>query len=126
MSGYFENELGAVHVSDEIVRRAVIPEIDAAPNLEFASRGRALNRDVVLEFRDGKAVITLSIAVAMETMIFKEASQLQSHVKRAIELVTGLDVATVNIRVDRVFSSGEEREKMGSSIQKSTHSAGVS
>jgi uncharacterized alkaline shock family protein YloU len=107
MSGYFENELGAVHISDEIVRRAVVPEINAAPNLDFASGGRALSRDVFLEFRDGKAVITLSIAVAMESVIFKEASQLQGHIKRAVELATGLDVATVNIRVERVFLPGE-------------------
>lgn len=114
MSGYFENDLGAVHVSDDIVRQAVVPEIEAAPNIEFAGRGRTLGRDVVLEFRDGKAVITLSIAVAMETRIFKEALQLQGHIKRAIELATGLDVATVNIRVARVFPLGEENYHPGS------------
>ena len=108
MSGYFESELGAVHVSDEIVRRAVVPEIEAAPNLEFATKGRSLSRDVFLEFRDGKAVITVSIAVALDTVIFREASQLQMNVKRAVEVATGLDVATVNIRVERVFVRGEK------------------
>jgi uncharacterized alkaline shock family protein YloU len=103
MSGYFENELGSVHISDEIVRRVTVPEIEAAPNLELAGRGRTISRDVVLDFRDGKAVISLSIAVAMDTVIVREASRLQSNVKRAVELATGLDVATVNIRVERVF-----------------------
>jgi uncharacterized alkaline shock family protein YloU len=111
MSGYFENELGSVHISDEIVRRVTVPEIEAAPNLELAGRGRTIGRDVVLDFRDGKAVISLSIAVAMDAVIVREASRLQSNVKRAVELATGLDVATVNIRVERVFLPSEAQEE---------------
>jgi len=126
MSGYFENELGAVHISDEIVRRATVPEIDAAPNLEFAGRGRTISRDVVLDFHDGKAVITLSIAVAMDTVIFREATRLQENVKRAVELATGLDVATVNIRVERVFTASENSEaKSGPASVKPKRAVGV-
>lgn len=124
MSGYFETELGAIHVSDDIVRRVVVPEIDSVPHLDFATRGRSLSRDVVLEFRDGKAVITLCIAVALDAVIFREASELQQNVKRAVEVATGLEVATVNIRVERIFSPAEEKPSPESSPRRNLRTVG--
>jgi len=99
--GHYQCDLGNVHISSGIVRRAVFPEIENAENIDFASR--KWENDVTLEFEDGKAVINLSIAVAMDVPIYREAVNLQATVRRAVEALTGLEVSKVNIQVERVF-----------------------
>jgi len=108
MEGFYDNELGSVHISPEIVRSVVVPEVSASKNLDFATGNRGKNRDVTLEFQEGKAVINVALGVAIDTAIFKETAKLQSDIKRAIEATTGLDVAAVNVRVERVCFPGEK------------------
>ncbi len=99
--GHYQCDFGDVHISSGIVRRAVFPEIESAENVDFASR--KWENDVTLEFEEGKAVINLSIAVAMDVPIYREAVNLQSGVRRAVESLTGLEVSKVNVQVERVF-----------------------
>lgn len=105
-SGYYESDLGSVHISVAIVRRAVVPEIEAAENIDFASRRK--EGDITLVFEDGKPVINLSIAVAFGIPIYREALNLQANVRRAVEAMTGLTVSKVNVKVEGVFQKEED------------------
>ena len=107
-SGYFQGDLGKVNIGSDIVRRGVYPEVQNSENLDFAHRKQ--ETDVTVEFvESGTVIIGIAIAVALDTPITREASNLQANVRRSVEALTGLEVEQVNIQVDRVFVKKEKK-----------------
>lgn len=117
-----ENEIGSVKIADEVV--AIIAGLAATevPGVAGMSGGLAggiaemlgrknLTRGVKVEVGERQAAIDLFIIVEYGVKIPEVAWRVQENVKKAIESMTGLDVVEVNINVQGVKISGEEKEE---------------
>ncbi|MDK2882378.1 MAG: hypothetical protein PWP58_714 [Bacillota bacterium] len=117
-----ENEIGSVRIADEVV--AVIAGLAATevPGVAGMSGGLAggiaemlgrknLTRGVKVEVGERQAAVDLFLIVDYGVKIPEVAWRVQENVKKAIESMTGLDVVEVNIHVQGVKISGEEKEE---------------
>lgn len=117
-----ENEIGSVRIADEVV--AIIAGLAATevPGVAGMSGGLAggiaemlgrknLTRGVKVEVGERQAAVDLFLIVDYGVKIPEVAWRVQENVKKAIESMTGLDVVEVNIHVQGVKISGEEKEE---------------
>lgn len=117
-----ENEIGSVKIADEVV--AIIAGLAATevPGVAGMSGGLAggiaemlgrknLTRGVKVEVGERQAAVDLFLIVDYGVKIPEVAWRVQENVKKAIESMTGLDVVEVNIHVQGVKISGEEKEE---------------
>ena len=123
---YLPTELGAVKIADEVV--AIIAglaatEIEGVAGMSGGLAGgiagmlgkRNLSKGVKVEVSGKKATIDLHIIVMFGARIPDVAWNIQESVKKAIESMTGLEVAKVNVHVQGVnfnASKGEDEEEV--------------
>ncbi|MGB4337868.1 MAG: Asp23/Gls24 family envelope stress response protein [Bacillota bacterium] len=120
-------ELGTVKISNEVV--AVIAglaasEVEGVVSLaggiaegwsELLGK-KNLARGVKVEVGEKQAAVDLNVVVKYGSVIPEVCSKVQENVKRAIEVMTGLEVVEVNVHVTSVFfeqkePTGEQRVK---------------
>jgi uncharacterized alkaline shock family protein YloU len=106
-------ELGHIKIADDVV--AIIAglaatEVDGVAGMSGGIAGglsdmlgkRNLSRGVKVEVGDRQAAIDLYIIVRFGSRIPDVAFKIQGNVKNAIESMTGLEAATVNVHVQGV------------------------
>jgi len=108
-----ENEYGAILISDDVVasisKKAAL-ETDGVASLSgglsegIARRisGKNAHKGVSVEVGTVEAAIDLRITVRYGSRIHEVCRALQANVKEAVESMTGLKVAEVNVKVEGV------------------------
>ena len=117
MEGFFETDLGRVHVHPSIVREVIWPELVATKTMlpANASHGnrdpeslrKHIDRTIAVQFEDGKVQATIAVQVEYGANIKAEAARLRERVVRALEAITGLEVGDLTINVEKVFPKAE-------------------
>lgn len=115
----YDGNLGEVQIADEVV--AVIAgiaamEVDGVSSMagtttrEFISKlgMKTLSKGVKVDVLEGIVTVSLSLNLKFGTNIRTTTMKVQEKVKSAIENMTGLTVADVNIRVAGVDMPEEE------------------
>ena len=104
------DELGNIHISEEVlagIAAAATLEVEGVSGLA-ANLGRdiadllgkkSLAKGVRVKLEDDKVVVELSVMMAYGHTIPEMGKAIQDGVKAAIESMTGLDVAAVNVNV---------------------------
>ena len=113
-----EEEIGQVQIADEVV--AIIAglaamEVDGVSSMAGTStRDRIsklgkknLSKGVKVDVLDGVVTVSLSLNLRFGKNIMEVSSRVQEKVKAAIENMTGLSVADVNIKVAGVDDDTE-------------------
>ncbi len=114
-----EDKLGAVKIADEVV--AIIAGLAAtevegvssmAGNItnEIVSRlgMKNLSKGIVVEVLDNEVKVDVAINIAYGYSIPDVSTKVQEKVKNAIENMTGLTVAIVNVRIASVDMAGDK------------------
>ncbi len=109
---YDDHTTGTVQIADEvisIIAALAATEVEGVASLaglthEKAARAssKALSRGVRLEIEEGVASVSLTLNVCFGCSIPDVTKKVQERVKSAIENMTGLQVADVNISVAEV------------------------
>ena len=107
------DESGEIKVADEVV--AIIAGLAAtevegvssmAGNItnEIVSRlgMKNLSKGIQIEIADNEVVVDVALNIAYGYSIPEVSTQVQEKVKSAIETMTGLSVATINVRIASV------------------------
>ena len=103
-------ELGQIQIADEVI--AVIAgtaarEVDGIEKAQGSVNGAFVDffgkknqsKGVRVSVEDGQTSVEIDVTVRYGTKIQEAASQVQKKVKSAIESMTGLEVALVNVNV---------------------------
>lgn len=114
-----DNSLGEVQIADEVV--AIIAALAAtevegvdsmAGNVtnELVSRlgMKNLSKGVKVDVLEGVVTVTLALNLKYNYSIVEVTAKVQEKVKAAIENMTGLEVADINIRVAGVEMNSQE------------------
>ena len=114
-----DNSLGEVQIADEVV--AIIAALAAtevegvdsmAGNVtnELVSRlgMKNLSKGVKVDVLEGVVTVTLALNLKYNYSIVEVTAKVQEKVKAAIENMTGLEVADINIRVAGVEMDSQE------------------
>jgi uncharacterized alkaline shock family protein YloU len=106
---------GTVRISNDVITKiagTAASEAEGAlrPSVLGNSRGarKRLAKCTSVVIKNKTVIITLMIAVRMGTKIHEVSKDVQQRVKTAIETMTGLSVAEVNITVSAVI--GEKKK----------------
>ena len=95
------DELGNIHISEEVlasISAAAALEVDGVSGL--GSQGKKNpTRGIHVKVEDEKVVVGMSVLMAYGHTIPEMGKAIQEAVKVAIESMTGLDVAAVNVNV---------------------------
>ena len=113
-----DGQLGEVQIADEVVATIAglaATEVDGVSRLagslsnELASRLGKKNpaKGVKVELLPGEVKVDLAIDVLYEYSIPTVTTQVQDKVKQAIETMTGLEVAEVNIKIVNVLMDNQ-------------------
>lgn len=107
------DESGEIKVADEVV--AIIAglattEVDGVSSMagnitnEIVSRlgMKSLSKGIQVEVADNEVVVDVAINIAYGYSIPEVSTKVQEKVKSAIETMTGLSVATINVRIASV------------------------
>lgn len=108
-----ESEMGEVQISDEVVAiitGLVATEVEGVASMvgnvrrEIISKlgMKSLSKGVKVDVLEGIATITLSLNLKYGYSIMEVSQVVQSKVKTAVENMTGLIVADVNVRIASV------------------------
>ena len=113
-----EEEIGQVQIADEVV--AIIAglaamEVDGVSSMAGTSPRdlisklgkKNLSKGVKVDVLDGVVTVSLSLNLRFGKNIMEVSSRVQEKVKAAIENMTGLSVADVNIKVAGVDDDTE-------------------
>ena len=104
------DELGNIHISEEVlagIAAAAALEVDGVSSLA-ANLGsdiaellgkKNLAKGVSAKMEEDKVVVTLSILMAFGHTIPEVGKAVQEAVKNAVESMTGMEVAAVNVNV---------------------------
>ena len=114
-----EDGLGEVQVAEEVV--VIIAGLAAMEAEGVSSMGGNITKDVVsrlgiknlskgikLEMEENRATVSVAINIAYGYAIPAVCAKVQEKVKNAIETMTGLEVAAVNVRILDVDMGTEE------------------
>lgn len=116
-------ELGEVKIANEVVgiiAGLAAVEVEGVAGMSGGIAGgiaemlgrKNLSKGVKVEAGEHEAAVDLSIIVDYGVSVPKVAEEIQTNVKRAIEVMTGLDVVEVNIHVLGVhFQQGANVEE---------------
>ncbi len=107
------DESGEIKVADEVV--AIIAglattEVDGVSSMagnitnEIVSRlgMKSLSKGIQVEVEDNEVVVDVAINIAYGYSIPEVSTKVQEKVKSTIETMTGLSVATINVRIASV------------------------
>ena len=98
------DELGNIHISEEVlaaISAAAALEVEGVSSLTNPSKKNAA-RGVHIKLEEEKVVVTMSILMAYGHTIPEMGRAVQEAVKNAIESMTGLEVAAVNVSVSGI------------------------
>lgn len=110
-----DENIGVVKISDEVVSviaGIAAQEIDGivdyqsgvASNLTNIFKGKKnAPKGTKVTLEDDKATIEMNIAVEYGRKIMDLVAQVQDNVKRTVEAMTGLSVASVNVCVQSIY-----------------------
>ena len=114
-----ETETGHVQVTDEVI--AIIAGLTATEVEGVASMAGNITKDIIsklgmkslskgvrIETQDKSVVVLMALKIAYGYSLPEVSAAVQSKVKTAIENMTGLDVAAVNIRIADVDMKTEQ------------------
>lgn len=113
MSEYMENKIGQIQIADEVIAiiaataaaevDGVITSSNAAETLVGRFGKKNLAKGVKVAIEEGEATIELEIGVKMGGNLLQMAKEVQNKVKNAVETMTGLTVAAVNVSMEGVI-----------------------
>ena len=114
-----EDGLGEVQIAEEvitIIAGLAATEVEGVCSMggnitkELVSRlgMKNLSKGVKVDVLEGVATVSLTLNLEYEYSIVETSARVQEKVKSAIENMTGLEVADVNIKVAGVEMEGEE------------------
>ena len=111
--------MGEVKIADEVV--AIIAELAATEVEGVASMAgnitnelisklgmKNLSKGVKVDVLEGVVTVALALNMKYDYSIVETSTKVQERVKSAIETMTGLEVADVNIKVAGVEMEGDE------------------
>ena len=106
-----EEKFGEVRIADEVV--AIIAGLAASEVEGVASMAGNVTRDLIekLGMMDEDTVrVALAINIRYGYSVPSTCTQIQEKVKTAIETMTGLDVAEVNVKIVNVTMDNENTQ----------------
>ena len=95
------DELGNIHISEEVlaaIAAAAALEVEGVGSLTNPSKKNAA-RGVHIKLEEEQVVVTMSVLMAYGHTIPEVGHAVQEAVKNAIESMSGLEVAAVNVSV---------------------------
>jgi len=116
------NELGKIQIADEVIQiiaGLAATEVEGVADMSGTFAGgltesllgrKNLSKGVRVEFSEGDRTCSIDLSVVLQfgVNIPEVSYNIQEHVKRAIEGMTGLDVAAVNVHVTGVLLPNEK------------------
>ncbi|WP_054258513.1 Asp23/Gls24 family envelope stress response protein [Propionispora sp. 2/2-37] len=116
------NDVGSIRIADEVVgiiAGMAATEISGVAGMSGGLVGgiaemlgkKNLAKGVKVEVGEKEAAVDLYIIVEYGVRIPDVALQVQENVKRAIEMMTGLDVVEINIHIQGVGFSQDTRDE---------------
>ena len=105
------DELGNIHISEEVlaaISAAAALEVEGVSSLTNPSKKNAA-RGVHIKLEEEKVVVTMSVLMSYGHTIPEVGRAVQEAVKNAIESMTGLEVAAVNISVGGIVFPQKEQ-----------------
>ena len=105
------DELGNIHISEEVlaaISAAAALEVEGVSSLTNPSKKNAA-KGVHIKLEEDKVVVTLSVLMSYGHTIPEMGRAVQEAVKNAIESMTGLEVAAVNISVGGIVFPPKEQ-----------------
>ena len=117
-----QNEVGTIRIADEVVGIIAGMAATEIPGVAGMSGGlvggiaemlgkKNLAKGVKVEVGEREAAVDLYIIVEYGVKIPDVALHVQENVKRAVESMTGLDVIEINVHVQGVGFSPENKEE---------------
>lgn len=103
-------ELGNIHISEEVlaaISAAAALEVEGVSSLTNPSKKNAA-KGVHIKMEEEKVVVTMSVLMAYGHTIPEMGKGVQEAVRNAIESMTGLEVAAVNISVGGIVFPQKE------------------
>ena len=105
------DELGNIHISEEVlaaISAAAALEVEGVSSLTNPSKKNAA-KGVHIKMEEEKVVVTMSVLMSYGHTIPEMGRAVQESVKNAIESMTGLEVAAVNISVGGIVFPQKEQ-----------------
>ena len=105
------DELGNIHISEEVlaaISAAAALEVEGVSSLTNPSKKNS-TRGIHVKLEEEKVVITMSVLMTYGHTIPEVGKAVQEAVKTAIESMTGLEVAAVNISVGGIVFPPKEQ-----------------
>lgn len=114
-----EDQLGEIQVADEVV--AIVAGLAATEVEGVSSMAGNITNDIVsrlgmknlskgvrIAMEDGNVIVSVALNIAYGYSIPEVSQKVQEKVKNAIETMTGLTVADVNVRIAEVDMKTEK------------------
>ena len=104
------DELGNIHISEEVlaaISAAAALEVEGVSSLTNPSKKNS-TRGIHVKLEEEKVVITMSVLMTYGHTIPEVGKAVQEAVKNAIESMSGLEVAAVNISVGGIVFPPKE------------------
>lgn len=114
-----ESETGHVQVTDEVI--AIIAGLSATEVEGVASMAGNITKDIIsklgmknlsrgvrIETQENKVIVLMALNIAYGYSLPEVSAAVQAKVKTAVENMTGLEVAAVNIRIADVDMKTEK------------------
>lgn len=122
VSDIAKTERGTIEIAPEVLEVIAGLAAGEVPGVAGAGAGRAAgiaeligkphsSRGVKVTVGDGELVVDVSVTVEYGRHIPKLAEAVQQHVKRAIESMTGLQVAHVHVHILGVHVPAQQQEE---------------
>ena len=95
------DELGNIHISEEVlaaISAAAALEVEGVSSLANSGK-KSLAKDVRVKMENDKVQVELSVLMTYGATIPEMGKAVQDAVKTAIESMSGLEVAAVNVNV---------------------------
>ena len=105
------DELGNIHISEEVlaaISAAAALEVEGVSSLTNPSKKNS-TRGIHVKLAEEKVVITMSVQMTYGHTIPEMGKAVQEAVKTAIESMTGLEVAAVNVSVGGIVFPQKEQ-----------------
>ena len=104
------DELGNIHISEEVlaaISAAAALEEEGVSSLTNPSKKNAA-RGVHIKMEEERVVVAMSVLMAYGHTIPETGKAVQEAVKNAVESMTGLEVAAVNVAVSGIMFPQKE------------------
>ncbi len=105
------DELGNIHISEEVlaaISAAAALEVEGVSSLTNPSKKNAA-KGVHVKLEEERVVVAMSVLMAYGHTIPEMGRAVQEAVKNAIESMTGLEVAAVNVSVGGIVFPQKEQ-----------------